>query len=530
MNRILPPEQKEPPAAGPMASLREIPSAIVKLMRDMIAGFRRKFHATLNPQRALPRPELAREVVIATPEGGAEVQRHDISLRKHLFTFIPGALRIGRGGSFSDLIDGVTEGKLGIHKFPMGPLFGYIPYHPMVAETVLERADLFGRTDPLGKDVYPERIQEALGVSALTVSKADPKWHPDRIRLARTFNRESLFAIERKINTAVDQLKLSDGRTINAYDPVKESAYDAIAELAFGHDASAAQEFKKAWDDIYAGGAKLIMFPLPRPRSSPYLGGTAFVRALKRVEEVVGQAMDRENVKRKEGGDTNSYLARLVDDHLTVTQAAGAMRTFFFAGHDTVTHALTSVLYALGRNPNVRQKIYEEMRGLDERPAAAIWEIIKEKGKGTPFTTAAINEAMRLWGSVHGFGRLVQGINPVNLHGTILEPGESLYVPLLALSRNSQIWGSDARKYKPERFLSPLTDLQQAAFKPFGDGDHRCAGEKLGLLEIYFMLYALAQSKITLDVEPNAPELEIESGITTRFKGGKCPMTVRVEE
>lgn len=88
-----------------------------------------------------------------------------------------------------------------------------------------------------------------------------------------------------------------------------------------------------------------------------------------------------------------------------------------------------------------------------------------------------INETLRLYPPVITMTRKVQ--MEVKLGNLALPANINIFLSVLALHHNPQIWGKDVHQFKPERFaggVAKATNNNPAAFYPFGMGPRTCVG------------------------------------------------------
>ena len=451
--------------------------------------------------------------------------------------------KMGYGANLADAIEEISGGRLGFYVFPDG--YGTLAYHPDVYKFVLKHPDLFGREAAEGVKEQPvpysRRTQGVLGRTPLTLSKG-PAWQAGRERLHQPLGvearREEFIArVFDQARGLAEKLKQRQGQVVDVHAPLQDFTYRIIAGLAFGEDAELAQQFRSVWDILNTKGGQYIAQLLPI--ANPWLGGPKLVRALAKVIEVLRKPIENLQESRYVHDD-KGFLGQMAQGGLAAQSIIDELKTFFFAGHDTTTNAMTGLLYGLAQRPQLRDKIYQELRtfmgsagGSSELSIATLrdWgKLVSDHSKDTDgpliLTRAAIKETLRRFSPVHGFLRIVRGYESINLAGVKLNPGDSIFVPILALQTSTEIWGADAHDFKPERFLEPLTSTQKDAYKPFGDNAHRCAGEHLGLLQMYLTLMALAEKGVAFDADPQEGPLQLETVITTRMKGGKCPLYV----
>ena len=88
-----------------------------------------------------------------------------------------------------------------------------------------------------------------------------------------------------------------------------------------------------------------------------------------------------------------------------------------------------------------------------------------------------INECLRLYPPVITMTRKVE--REVQLGNLTLPPNINIFMSVLALHHDPQIWGKDVHLFKPERFaqgVAKATNNNPAAFFPFGLGPRTCVG------------------------------------------------------
>lgn len=88
-----------------------------------------------------------------------------------------------------------------------------------------------------------------------------------------------------------------------------------------------------------------------------------------------------------------------------------------------------------------------------------------------------INESLRLYPPVLTVTRKVR--REVRLGSLTLPANVNIFISILALHHNPQIWGKDVHDFKPERFaegVAKATNNNAAAFVPFGMGPRTCVG------------------------------------------------------
>ncbi|KAI1612316.1 cytochrome P450 [Exophiala viscosa] len=183
----------------------------------------------------------------------------------------------------------------------------------------------------------------------------------------------------------------------------------------------------------------------------------------------------------------------LIDDRTLLGLSLSAVN----AGSDTVSTALSGILYYLLKHPSAMEKAVKEIHSKLPPPAksASLGEgvVSYSDGRSLPYLDACIQEGLRLHPPAGGatFERVTppQG---ATIAGHFI-PGRTTVSGLAYLmNRHKPTFGEDALEYRPERWLdnggpeeeARLAAMNRAMFV-FGIGPHTCLGRNIALLEIY---------------------------------------------
>ncbi|KAK5026926.1 hypothetical protein LTS07_007225 [Exophiala sideris] len=183
----------------------------------------------------------------------------------------------------------------------------------------------------------------------------------------------------------------------------------------------------------------------------------------------------------------------LIDDRTLLGLSLSAVN----AGGDTVSTALSGILYYLLKHPRAMEKLGQEIDSKFPAPVegTALGEgvVSYTEGRSLPYLDACIQEALRLHPPAGGatFERVAppQG---ATIAGQYI-PGRTTVSGLAYLmNRHKPTFGLDALEYRPERWLdngergeeARIAAMNRAMFV-FGVGPHTCLGRNIALLEIY---------------------------------------------
>ncbi|KAG8979216.1 hypothetical protein FRB93_010327 [Tulasnella sp. JGI-2019a] len=177
-------------------------------------------------------------------------------------------------------------------------------------------------------------------------------------------------------------------------------------------------------------------------------------------------------------------------------------------GRDPVTDDIRPALlfYYVLATPRSYQAIRTEVDTVCGREPVSLSHLPKLK-----YIDATIKETLRLQATAPGW--TVQAKNDEIIGGkyAILK-GQSLFVILGALHRDTKVWGDDVEDFRPERMLDGKFEaLPPDSWKPFGNGMRGCIGRPFAVQE---SLYLIA----TFDIRPHDPgyHLQLKSTLTIK--------------
>ena len=103
-------------------------------------------------------------------------------------------------------------------------------------------------------------------------------------------------------------------------------------------------------------------------------------------------------------------------------------------------------------------------------------------------------EVLRLYPPTVFFSRTLQ--KDMELENLSLPAGVRVTMPILSVHHDCDIWGDDAKEFKPERFSEGIAKATkgQVSYFPFGRGPRICIGQNFALLETKIVLSLLLQN------------------------------------
>ena len=188
--------------------------------------------------------------------------------------------------------------------------------------------------------------------------------------------------------------------------------------------------------------------------------------------------------------DLLSRLMKARDDETGQAMSESLLRdesiTTFFAGHETTARTMTFAWYALATNPQVTQRLHEELdRVLGGRLPTA------DGLRQLPYTLQVVKEVLRLYPAAPFYVR--DALAADQLGGFDVPAGAAVMVSPYYTHRHPQFW-NHPEVFDPDRWTREQESSRHGyAYHPFAAGPRICIGNNFSLLETHLLLATLAQ-------------------------------------
>ncbi|KAF9956547.1 hypothetical protein BGZ72_002681 [Mortierella alpina] len=172
---------------------------------------------------------------------------------------------------------------------------------------------------------------------------------------------------------------------------------------------------------------------------------------------------------------------------------------FLIAGRDTTAQALSWTFYLMHRSsasPEIVRQLVEET---DDVLAGGLPTY--ESTKQQKYAEACFHEALRLYPSVPSNNKIC--VEDDTLPGGVkVYKGDVVAWNSYAMGRASSVWGSDAKEFKPERWLNG-DKPSSSKFISFHHGPRTCLGQQFATIEAITLMSMLVQHFTFELVDPN---------------------------
>lgn len=166
---------------------------------------------------------------------------------------------------------------------------------------------------------------------------------------------------------------------------------------------------------------------------------------------------------------------------------------FFSAGFETVSTCLSFTSYELLMNPQVQQKLYEEILAVEQQLAGKPLDY--DSLMGMNYLDCIVSESLRKWPPAIVIDRMCAADFELRDEaGELLlklRKDDLVHIPVVALHYDPDNF-EQPDEFRPERFdKEHKHEIRPFTYLPFGVGQRSCIGNRMALMEVKSLIYQL---------------------------------------
>jgi cytochrome P450 len=342
------------------------------------------------------------------------------------------------------------------------------------------------------KDFSIRLYRPILGNGLLT-SEGD-FWLRQR-RLAQPAFQRQRIAAYGEIMTAYAERLLNtwrDGEVLDLHPQMMRLTLEISAKTLFDADVAAeARDVGVALEEALEcmdARFSTIFFWLPDWVPTP--NNVRLRRAIRRLDEVLYQIIDRRRASTEDRGDLLSLLLHAQDEddgsHMTDRQLRDEAMTLFLASHETTALALSWTWYLLAQHPEVEAELEAELEAVLGGRTPAVADLPR-----LAYTERVVMESMRLYPPAYGLGR--EASRDCEIGGYPVPAGRTVFMYQWIVHRDPRFY-DQPNEFLPNRWANGLAQrLPRFAYFPFGGGPRQCIGNTFAMMEAVLVLATIAQ-------------------------------------
>ncbi|WP_289664916.1 cytochrome P450 [Flavobacterium panacagri] len=309
-------------------------------------------------------------------------------------------------------------------------------------------------------------------------------WLKQRRLIQPAFHKQKMNQLVANMNTVITS-EIDDfveEKPIDLFPVMSNLAFNVVAKSLF--QLSTAEDKFQRIKFIIEEVQNFLIKEIRLPHKAWWFSLSGQVKKhLKLAEENNNIIQEIIEERKTSGEEINDLLNMLLEtryedtgESMSVEQLIDEIKVLFIAGHETTANALTFTLHLLGKNPEIQQKIFDEITEIESKTDNVIEQLQK-----MIYTNAVLNESMRLYPPAWITDR--QNLEDDSLVQFKIKKNTLIGVSFYELHRNPKYW-ENPDEFIPERFLGDQKKESMQYFYPFGAGPRMCIGTGFAIYEM----------------------------------------------
>ncbi|XP_063709145.1 cytochrome P450 4d8-like [Culicoides brevitarsis] len=338
-------------------------------------------------------------------------------------------------------------------------------------------------------------------------------WNRKRKEFYSFFNtktiKDSIPVLEHHMDNLVKAIRknVDTGVAFDVYHIMEAFAIDTVCEITLGLRNNSHEKSVNIQHCIEEN-VKIIMWRATHPLfrndllyslTSKYRRSEELTKECRAfIQEIIEKTKKKafESMSLKDAKSFCDYLCCINARHMPISdeEMRDEILGTVFAGHDTMTSALSFLTYCLGKYPDVQEKVYQEIKkNINPNESLTIQAINK-----LHYTHLVMREVLRMYPSAP----VVLRVTPedIEINGILYPAGTSFAVNIYKAHHNPRNF-EDPEKFMPERHedVKSVETNNVFNFLAFSPGIRPCKGNRIAEFQMkIFMIKLLNEYKIEI--------------------------------
>ncbi len=362
-------------------------------------------------------------------------------------------------------------------------------------------------------------LQPLLGENSLLLLDSD-RHKRERKLLMPPFHGERMRVYGELICILTQQVsrKWIADQPFSVGESMQEISLGVILQVVFGiHEGSRYQQLRQLLVSFLNMtdsplGSSLLFFKFLQKDLGAWSPWGRFLRIRQQIDELLyAEIQEMRSQNDPERTDILSLMISACDEQgegMKDVELRDELMTLLLAGHETTSTALSWAFYWIHYQPQVRDKLLQELDRLADNPdPTAIFRL--------PYLTAVCQETLRIYPVAFiAFSRILKA--PLQVMDYQFETDTNLCPCIYLVHQREELY-PEPKQFKPERFLE--RQYSPYEYLPFGGGSRRCLGEALAMFEMKLVL-ATILSNYQLALADKRPIRPQRRSVTLSPTGG----------
>jgi len=345
-------------------------------------------------------------------------------------------------------------------------------------------------------------LERIIGANLFVV--AHEQWKPRRRTIQPVFTRQSVAAFGGHMSDAAESVcgAWEDGAEVDLDAAARRITMRALGHSVFGLDLTDHAE------SIDAPMRVAVTYAVSRAISPVSLPRWVPTRARRRAYEAAATirefALGVVRACRADPDIDAPLVQQLIaasdpdtGKPLSDLDIANELLIFMFAGQDTTATTIAYALWALGRNPDIQDRLVEEVSQLGDR--ALTPADVPQLG----YTIQVLKESMRLCPPGATGSRMAT--RDVAVAGYRIPAGTMIVMGRMSVHRDPALWDHPL-VFDPDRFTEENSRHRDRwQYIPFGGGPRGCVGDHFAMLEATLALATIVRHAEIHSVDDDFP-------------------------